>query len=721
MPHPNPNEGHSRPVDQLSVHTNPPVNRLPVQTDPPTDQSSLEQAQEAFLEMAAQYDVLKRQVIAAGVAPFKEISTDTSRVRIAPNERSGHMAPAGAGPPLSEHSSRTLPTRFDIATSRRSLETQHDSAPVTSHASFNTPQHPAVTFDYISVSNAGRYGARGDASREDIAISYERPTPDDKVQQLQSTPVLAECLHSTKGAGAEAKSSSSGIGCINDDLKKLDIRPIRKGGFVDDLAFTPSTAPEKVTREDHFTGEHTEEEFEMCPDIGEPRHYFKARKDVQGRLPLHNLGDREPWNAYETNVHAAHNEGFVESISQNRRESSSTLDTSSTTFENVEDQIEQSSWKRREMFSRLEDNRQKFLRQHAERTAALNGEDRGAQYLARVGYQSAVDFLMTRYDASVTGRRVAVEYEVPGYTPGTAEAQERMRNALADLRDCQGDDIQLDDFDPSRDESQEKLVAFLERRKRLLELRDDYQQSLPTLPQRVRPMPMREKERMNRREIDSVPLKRQTHENTFKIEDFVAIEQRKALEASWASQQEVRADEEYDTLSFITPDEVEHYFDKPNVRIGIYDKNELDYYIGKQWEKKFIHNRRRLGGQADYANLVQRLGMNEVQLDHIIETSRQELVKSGKLVPATPSQLRRTPSKSTSAAASKLLALKRRASTLEPENTEAMHDEDIANATNEAFRTADGAVTGTPLPGEERDPEVSRSGRKRKKGKLFGG
>jgi hypothetical protein len=189
----------------------------------------------------------------------------------------------------------------------------------------------------------------------------------------------------------------------------------------------------------------------------------------------------------------------------------------------------------------------------------------------------------------------------------------------------------------------------------------------------------------------------------------------------------------------------------------------MELWVRKQWKKKLSENKVKQGGQAENAAPLQRLGLDEAQLDQSIETLIQKLVKRGKLSPPTTTPSR-TPSscKPASSTAPTPASRKRKASTLDAQDIRAasilqkLHVQDsgpnegcdgyingcssttcsstgtgallnevnrrlIVDGTNDPKQRAIETTTSTAMTEEERAPQASVSGRQIKKPRLFGG
>jgi hypothetical protein len=94
------------------------------------------------------------------------------------------------------------------------------------------------------------------------------------------------------------------------------------------------------------------------------------------------------------------------------------------------------------------------------------------------------------------------------------------------------------------------------------------------------------------------------------------------------------AAEEFDILDFSRPDELEYVFDAPNVAVGAYDRDEVDYYVHQEINEELKAMKKDGFSDNDVRNvLASNSGCDEQELEERLEEAKARLVKKRKLLP----------------------------------------------------------------------------------------
>jgi hypothetical protein len=105
---------------------------------------------------------------------------------------------------------------------------------------------------------------------------------------------------------------------------------------------------------------------------------------------------------------------------------------------------------------------------------------------------------------------------------------------------------------------------------------------------------------------------------------------------NYHTSQLAQPDEEVDMLDFDVKDELEDIFDDENVRVGVYDKDEVDYYVGMKVQAEVSNLKKRKQRIDEDAFLLRVAGYDEQTLNDVVERARQILVRNKKLLPPGP-------------------------------------------------------------------------------------
>ena len=176
----------------------------------------------------------------------------------------------------------------------------------------------------------------------------------------------------------------------------------------------------------------------------------------------------------------------------------------------------------------------------------------------------------------------------------------------------------------------------------------------------------------------------------------------------------VGSGEEFDILDFSGPDELEYVFDGPNVTVGAYDRDEVDYYVDRKIEET-LKKKRKSGFSDNHINdlLASNSGCTEQELEERIEESKARLVQKKKLLPPPVSSGSQSPAKL------KVVTVKHvAAKTASPSRSPSSRSRDSTEA--EFMSEVVGEEAAQPSPeASEASGQSSRSGRALKKPRRY--